>query len=483
MMTKKEALSVIDQKREKICAVSDAVWESPETLYTEYVSAEILCRFLEEEGFEVKKGLAGIPTAFSGSFGHGKPVIGFLGEFDALDGLSQKAGITRKEAIVPNGKGHGCGHNLLGAGCLAAVLAVKEYLTGNKLEGTVVFFGCPAEEGGSGKSFMARDGVFDEVDFALAWHPGTFNYVHVGGSLANTQALYQFHGISSHAAIAPEIGRSALDAVELMNTGVQYLREHIIDQARIHYALTDAGGRLPGVVQPYSEVLYLIRAPRNEQVREISERVDAIAEGAAKMTGTTVEKRFVKACSSIVDNTVLEEALQDNLETIPRDAYTEEETAFAEEIFRTNREQRLDVEEYLGKYDKGRREMIQNLLEPFLTAPVNDFVLPLQDRESCLMASSDVGDVCWICPCAHINTVTWPAGTQAHTWQAVAMGKSSFAKKGMLYAGKVMAGAAIDMLNDPARLEKAKEEFKRRIGPEGYIPPIPKDIKPPIPEQ
>lgn len=482
MIGKKEALSVIDSKRERLCQVSDEIWEHPEILYTEYESAEILCQFFTEEGFEIERNLAGIPTAFSASWGHGAPVIGLLGEFDALDGLSQKANVIKQEEETPGGKGHGCGHNLLGAGCAAAAVAIKEYLKENNTEGTVIFFGCPAEEGGSGKSFMARDGVFGGLDFALAWHPETMNMVQVGGSLANSQILYQFFGTASHAANAPEAGRSALDAVELMNTGVQYLREHVIDSARIHYAVTNSGGRLPGIVQPYAEVLYLIRAPRNEQVSEINRRVDDIAEGAALMTGTRVEKQFIKACSSIVYNSVLGEVLQENMDSIKRYGYTDEEMRFALELSKTCGGQKLDIDSYLGSYDKARRKEITALLEPFCTKPVNDFVLPLKDQEICLMASSDVGDVSWNCPCAALSAVTWPAGVKPHTWQAVASGKSSFAKKGMLYAGKVMAGAAIDLLNDPERLQEAKLEFARRVGG-GYVAPIPKDVKPPVPER
>ena len=239
-----------------ICAASDAVWDHPETAFQEFKSTEILCELLEKEGFSVERNLAGIQTAFSGRFGHGKPVVGILGEFDALSGLSQESESIEKVPVCEGEPGHGCGHNLLGAGSVAAAIAVKEYLEKNGKEGTVVFFGCPGEEGGSGKGFMARDGVFDELDFAISWHPGDQNEVSVGSSLANYQVFYRFFGTASHAAACPELGRSALDAVELMNTGVQYLREHAIQEARIHYAITNTGGYSPNVVQPFAEVLY-----------------------------------------------------------------------------------------------------------------------------------------------------------------------------------------------------------------------------------
>ena len=256
--SKEQALQSIDREQEAVCCASDKIWDHPETAFQEIKSTEILCELLEKEGFSVERNLAGIATAFSGRFGHGKPVVGILGEFDALSGLSQESEKAEKISIVDGAPGHGCGHNLLGAGSVAAAIAVKEYLKQNEKEGTVVFFGCPGEEGGSGKSFMARDGVFDELDFAITWHPGDQNVVSVGSSLANYQIIYRFYGTAAHAAACPESGRSALDAVELMNTGVQYLREHVIQEARIHYAITNTGGFSPNVVQPYAEVLYLM---------------------------------------------------------------------------------------------------------------------------------------------------------------------------------------------------------------------------------
>ena len=324
-ITKAEALKAVDRERGPVCEASDRIWDQPETAFQEFHSTDVLCELLEKEGFRVEKNLAGIATAFSGTYGSGKPVVGILGEFDALSGLSQESESLEKTALVDGAPGHGCGHNLLGAGSVAAAIAVKEYLEKNGKEGTVIFFGCPGEEGGSGKSFMARDGVFDNLDFAVTWHPGDKNVVSVGSSLANYQIIYRFYGQASHAAACPELGRSALDAVELMNTGVQYLREHIIQEARIHYAITNTGGYSPNVVQPYSEVLYLIRAPKNSQVKEIYERVNDIARGAALMTGTKMELQFVKACSNLVDNTVMEEIMQKNLEEIEREPYTAEE--------------------------------------------------------------------------------------------------------------------------------------------------------------
>lgn len=477
-ITKNEALMAIDREREAICAASDAVWENPETAFQEFKSTEILCELLEKEGFTVEKNLAGIATAFSGRFGHGKPVVGILGEFDALSGLSQVAGIAEKKPIIDGEPGHGCGHNLLGAGSVAAAVAVKEYLTKNEKEGTVIFYGCPGEEGGSGKGFMARDGVFDELDFAVSWHPSDQNAVSVGSSLANYQIFYRFYGVSSHAAASPELGRSGLDAVELMNTGVQYLREHIIQEARIHYAITNTGGYSPNVVQPFAEVLYLIRAPKNNQVKEIFERVNDIARGAALMTGTRMEMQFVKACSNVVDNTVIEEVLQKNLEEIPHEPYTEEEIAFAKKISETYGGNKVDMQSVLARYEKSKKKMVEEILTPHLDDVISTVIVPLMDVETCMAGSTDVGDVSWVCPTAQINAVTEAAGTPGHSWQEVAQGKSSVAHKGMLFAGKVMAGTVIDMLEQPELIEQAKEELKKRVGEEGYVAPIPKDVRP-----
>lgn len=301
-------LSIIDRKQLLFKSTSDFIWEHPETAFTEYESAACLLAALREEGFEVEEGLAGIPTAFLGRFGSGRPVIGILGEFDALSGLGQESPATERS---PDGKpcGHGCGHNLLGAASLAAAVAVKAYLESSGKAGTVIYFGCPGEEGGSGKTFMVRDGVFDGVDAAIGWHPDDETGVRTKSSLANCQVLYKFDGTAAHAAIEPYNGRSALDAMELMNVGANFLREHIIPDARLHYAITDAGGLSPNVVQPHAEVLYLIRAPHSSQVSEICSRVDDIARGAALMAGVTSQREFIKACSEVVLNSTLSQLM------------------------------------------------------------------------------------------------------------------------------------------------------------------------------
>lgn len=283
----------IDQKSGLYKNVSDRIWDYAETRFDEVRSANLLCKTLENEGFQVERGVANLETGFIATFGNGKPAIAILGEYDALAGLSQQAGSANYEPIIQNGNGHGCGHNLLGVGALAGAIATKQYFEDHNLAGTVKYFGCPAEESGYGKSFLARDGYFKDVDVAFSWHPGTVNAIMHARANAVINATFKFKGRSSHAAASPHLGRSALDAVELMNVGVNYLREHIVDEARIHYAVTNTGGLAPNVVQAEAEVTYLIRAPKPNQVKDLYQRVLNCAKGAALMTETTVEEQIV----------------------------------------------------------------------------------------------------------------------------------------------------------------------------------------------
>jgi len=471
------ALSAIDANRDRLYGMSDSIWDHPEVCYHEAYAAGLFCQALREEGFEVRTRQAGIETAFSGSFGHGSPVIGILGEFDAVPGLSQAAGIAAQKAIVEGGAGHGCGHNLLGVGSLAAAIAVKRYLEESGAPGTVRFFGCPAEEGGAGKGFMARDGVFGGLDIALSWHPGDVHAVSCESSMANYQICYRFYGTASHAAMSPEFGRSALDALELMNTGVQYLREHVPPNTRIHYAITNAGGNSPGIVQPYAEALYLIRAPRLPQVRELYGRVNKIAQGAALMTETRVETEFVKACSDTVLNTELLRVLQRNMEQVAREPISEEDEGFARSLRATQRDRTTYFEDLAADV---RDPEERARLERDAASQIHDIVMPFPVEKQGF-ASSDVGDVSYLCPVAQVTVATMPAGTAMHSWQAVAAGKSGLAKRGMLYAGKVLAAAAIDALEDASIIERAKRELELRTRGESYVSPIPADVKPRIP--
>ena len=353
--------------------------------------------------------------------------------------------------------GHGCGHNLLGTASLGAAIAIKRFLETQKCPGTVILFGCPGEEGGSGKAFMARDGVFDELDAALCWHPDENTGVRVQTSLANCQVLYKFNGKAAHAGAEPHLGRSALDAVELMDIGANYLREHMIDQARVHYAITDAGGFSPNVVQPHAEVLYLIRAPRSAQVKELYERVNDIARGAALMTGTTVEIDFVKACSDTILNDTLQRVLYEKMAQIGVPEITEADEALAREL----------TETALMEYPKA---------DP--VHPIHDELLPYTGQIEYECGSTDVGDVSWVCPTVQAKAATWAFGTPCHSWQAVTQGVMPLAHKMTLYIAKSLAAMGAELMVNAELLERAKQEHRRLVGPEGYVCPIPKGVKP-----
>lgn len=414
-----------------------------------------MCSILEKEGFTITKAVAGIDTAFVATFGSGKPKIGILGEYDALYNMSQKADTDVKEAIVQNGSGHGCGHNALGAGALAAVVAVKDYMTKNNLKGTICYFGCPGEEGGSGKAYMAREKVFADVDAAFTWHPSDVTGVVEGSSLANIQAYVRFYGKSAHAAACPHLGRSALDAVELMNVGINYLREHVIEDARMHYALTSGGGLSPNVVQAFAEELLLVRAPKMSQTKEIYERVKNIAKGAALMTDTKVEIIFDKAASNIVVNDTLSKIMYEKLIELGQMKLSKEEEEFAKKIKNTI----YDIEKTSDKF------MMDSIKEYKFT-------------EKASPGSTDVGDVSFVVPTAQIHTSCWALGTAGHSWQVVAQGKSGYIHKAMLLAGKVIALSALELFENDEIITKAKAELKERLNGEEYVCPIPADIKP-----
>lgn len=394
-------------------------------------------------------------TAFVATFGNGKPKIGILGEYDALYNLSQKANIDEKQAVVENGNGHGCGHNALGVGALAAVVAVKDYMVKNNLKGTICYFGCPGEEGGSGKTYMVREKVFSDIDAAFTWHPSDVTGVVEGSTLANIQAYVRFYGKSAHAAACPHLGRSALDAVELMNVGINYLREHVIEDARMHYALTNGGGLSPNVVQAFAEELLLVRAPKMSQAKEIYERVKSIAKGAALMTGTKVEIIFDKAASNVIVNDTLNKVMYEKLLELEPIKLIKEEEEFAKKIKNT-----------LGDEEKASGKFIV------------DSVKEYKFTEKAAPGSTDVGDVSFVVPTAQINTSCWASGTAGHSWQVVSQGKCSYLHKAMLLAGKAMALSALELFENDEIITKAKAELKERLNGEEYVCPIPADVKP-----
>lgn len=475
-MDKQSLNEVIEQKSSFFCQLSEKIWEYAELKFAETRSAALLCETLEQEGFAVERGIAGISTAFVASFGSGNPVVALLGEYDALSGLSQKSGVVVREPLPSGMDGHGCGHNLLGVGALAAAVAVKQYLAEKKISGTVRYYGCPGEEGGSGKTFMARDGVFDGADIALTWHPMSHNTVFSMGTLANFQVAFRFHGRSSHAGSAPHLGRSALDAVELMNVGVNYLREHIIQEARIHYAVTNSGGFSPNVVQSEAESLYLIRAPKVEQVREIYERVCNIAKGAALMTETDCEIIFEKGCSNYLPNRILGSRLLGNFMEIGVPQPDERELRYAAEIQRTltETERRNDLK-VAGDFMDGDGKDVLKKLE---TAVLSDVILPCVVSSKLLPGSTDVGDVSWIMPTAQLCVACQAFGTPGHSWQVVAQGTTTFAHKAMLTAARVLAATAVDVLEDPSIVAAARREQQETMDGALYVCPVPFGVKP-----
>lgn len=472
---KAAALQEIDVKKDICTGVSDTIWDHPELSLKEFYATEVYCKVLREQGFEVTEKLGGIETAFSGSFGSGKPVIGILAEYDALSGLSQKENATEKQPLPGDGVGHGCGHNLLGGGALAAALAVKKYLELSGKPGTVVFYGCPGEEGGAGKAFLAREGMWKVLDAALTWHPESNNEVSTGTCNSCIQVLYKFKGISAHAAGNPHMGRSALDAVELMNIGVQFLREHATPDCRIHYAITDAGGISPNVVQSEASVLYMTRANKVADTVALQKRVDNIAKGAAMMTDTTFERVFIDGTAETLPNYALEKLMYDNFAEIGVPTYTQEEMDFAAKVMATYPAP-SKLPGYAAEHNMQAAKLVREKTEN-LTKPLNDFLLPYYSGEDFGAGSTDVGDVSWLTPTVQAHVACWPAGVPGHSWQVVTFGKSSVAHKGLLTAGKVIAATAIDLYEDPDLLKKIQEEFKER-SIEGYTCPIEPDAVP-----
>jgi aminobenzoyl-glutamate utilization protein B len=476
MTMEEEVVSSIEKRHDILSDLSDKIWDFAETRFEEFKSSEILCKVLTQEGFSIKKGIADMETAFIASHGSGKPVIGFLGEFDALYGLSQTANTAKKIPLVRGGKGHGCGHNGLGTGALAAAIAVKDYMKNNGIKGTVRYYGCPGEESGSGKVYITRAGYFKDLDVALTWHPADRNEVIPFSFLATSQVYFKFHGISSHAAVSPHLGRSALDAVELMDVGANYLREHLIQEARIHYAITNSGGLSPNVVQSETSVLYQIRAPKSGQVSEIYKRVVNIAKGAALMTGTKLEIVFDRGSSELIPNKVLGSLLYEEFKKIGPVPVDSEDLEFAKDIRKTLDEgEKLRSKSILEKiYDSEAGSIIDLILNKNII----DIIYPYKAVEFTYPGSTDVGDVSWNVPTAQVETVCYAKDTPGHSWQLVAQGKAELFHKGLLQAGKILASAAIKLFENPELISKAKDEFRNRLDGKSYKCPIPEEIKP-----
>ena len=426
------------------------IWDFAEVGYKEVKSSALHVQHLKEAGFTVETGVAGIPTAFVATYGSGQPSIGILAEYDALPGITQNA-VAEKSPAAGKNAGHACGHHLFGTASVSAGIAIKELIAAGKLKGTIKVYGCPAEEGGSGKVFLVRAGLFNDLDAVIHWHPDDVNAVSTTSALANKSAKFKFYGISAHAAAAPDQGRSALDAVEAMDNMVNMMREHIPQETRIHYVITN-GGKAPNVIPDFAEVYYYVRHPKRKEVVEIFDRVVKAAEGAALGTGTTMKYDIIGGTHDLLINKTLAEVMQTNLEKVGGVNYTEDEKVFAKKLQPT-----------------------------FIGAPVAvetaATVRPLSYISEGNSGSTDVGDVSYTKPTVGLRGATWVPGTPAHSWQAIASGGTEIGTKGMLVASKTMALTAIDLMTNPAIIQKANEEFKASIGDYKYKALL-GDIKP-----
>jgi len=465
MQNSEKIWQFVDGHRTEFEQLSDRIWGMPEIAYTEYRSVAEHTAMLKAQGFRVTENLADIPTAVMGEAGEDGPVIAILGEYDALPGLSQVAGIAEHKEVEPNGHGHGCGHNLLGSAAMLAATAVKDWLAATGRKGRVRYYGCPAEEGGAAKAFMVRAGCFDDVDIAISWHPGPMTRVDDALSLANTRMDFTFTGRASHAAAAPHLGRSALDAVELMNVGVNYMREHMPSDARIHYAMLDSGGIAPNVVQATAKVRYAVRARDLPGMMALNERVKKIAEGAALMTETKVSFKVVSAVSNMLGNTPLEQAMYQNFQRLGPVPFDATDREYAKKIQGT-----LSAEDISTAF--------RRIGMPVQETPLCDFIVPLDARGEVMIGSTDVADVSWAVPTVQARVATVAIGTPGHSWQLTAQGKSPAAHKGMVHAAKVMAGTAIDVMVEETLMARAKKDHQDRVGKTPYVSPLPADVKP-----
>ncbi|MFC0407472.1 M20 family metallopeptidase [Roseomonas elaeocarpi] len=468
MSNTEEIWRLVEARRDGFCALSDRVWGMPELNYGEHRSAAEHEAMLREQGFRVTTGLAGIPTAVMGEAGEDGPVIAILGEYDALPGLSQEAGVAEHRPVENGGPGHGCGHNILGSASMLAATAVKDWLAANGLKGRVRYYGCPAEEGGSAKGFMVRAGVFDDVDIAICWHPAPFSGVSKAVSLACQELDFTFRGRAAHAAGSPELGRSALDAVELMAVGVNYMREHMPDGARIHYAIQDGGGIAPNVVQAQARVRYLVRGRTLPEMQALLLRVRKIADGAALMTETTVTAKVLSADANLVGNTPLEQVMDANYQRLGPPKFDEADHAFAREIQKT-----LTPDEIAATYRRAGIPAIEG-------EALCERIVPLDAPEPKSFGSTDVGTVSWVVPTVQARGATYAVGTPGHSWQLVAQGKTGASHKGLEHVAKIMAGTAVDVLSDPALMARAKADHAGRLRDTPFVNPIPDDVQPPL---
>ncbi len=468
-MAKETAWGWIDQNQKKIIEVADTIWGYAELGLTETKSSKLLQDELEKHGFKVEAGVAGMPTAFIATWGSGKPVIGIMGEFDALPGISNKIEPV-KTPLKEGAPGHGCGHHIHGTSGVAGAIAARYEMEKKGIKGTVKFFGTPAEENFVGKVYMVRAGLFDGVDAIISHHPDSINSATVGSSTAVNGVKFHYYGKTSHAAGSPEQGRSALDAIELMNVGVNYLREHVIQEARFHYVI-EVGGGQPNVVPDYARSWYYIRAPQRDQLDGIYKRIIKIAEGAALMTETTLKVEFIMGLYNLIPNRAIAEVIVGNMKEIGAPKYTKEELAYAKKI-----NAGLDRQ---VKIDDMKRQKVPTW-ERYADMDMADDVLDPYGEDYCSAGSTDVGDVSWVVPAVEYNTSTYPLGSPAHSWQWVACGAMGLGHKSLIFSSKVTAGTVLDFLTKPELVKKAKDEHSKRLTGRKYVSPIPDEIQPPL---
>ncbi len=469
IMSKEKAWRWIDEHREELIEVSDRIWGYAELGLCEDKSSKLLADKLRQYGFRVKHGVAGMPTAVTAEWGKGKPVIVCQGEYDALPGISNKA-VPHKEPLVEGGMGHGCGHNIHGTTALAAVAAVKQVLEQEKLPGTIRFYGTPAEENFGGKVYMVREGLYGDVDVCLSHHPGNLNVAGLDSSNATNGVKFHYYGKTAHAAANPEMGRSALDAVELMDVGVNFLREHVIQEARIHYVIENGGGQ-PNVVPDYASSWYYIRAPRRDQVDPIFERVKKIAQGAALMTETDLKIDHTGGLYNLIPSRALSEVVTANMRAVGAPTYTEEEQEFAAMIAESFTRE--------SKVDGLRKNKVPNW-ERYVDVNLPTDILDPWDEGETSPGSTDVADVSWVTPAMEFVTACNVLGAPGHSWQFVACSGTSVGHKSLIFASKTMAGSILDLMTDPKLLARVKEEHAKRLEGQVYRPVGDPDRKPPL---
>ena len=473
-MNKAQMATWLEEHMKDFTVISDAIWDQPELGYKEFLASKLQMDFMKDQGFTITHDVAGMNTAFVAEWGEGKPIFGFAGEFDALPGLSQKPQPT-PDPVEEGAPGHGCGHNLLGVGCMAAAVGLKKWLQANAKSGTVRYYGCPAEEGGAGKTFMARAGLFNDLDLAFNYHPMSMNTAGKGSCVGVNHVRFAFHGKTAHAGGSPWEGRSALDAVELMNVGVNYLREHVTKDVRMHYVITN-GGKAPNIVPDEAEVWYYVRAHDPKNLNEVTDRVRDVARGAALMTSTEVEEIFESATSSTLPNFHLADLHTETMMALGPITYTQDELDYAATI---NESLDYDYEDLRKMIDRVKLSPeMKEKAQTLVGLPVIGEPLPPVDEGEIGGGSTDVGDLSRVVPCCELRTTCWAIGVPGHSWAVTATGKHSIGHKGMLYAAKVMASVAVECIEHPEHIEKAWKEFHERQ-PEGYQCPIPEGIDPP----